>query len=132
MAHTVTPKDNNKRVVLITLADPYDFRNESAKVTEELHTILGDVNQIVYLIYDVSKLSITFSDIVSGVTGFARQSSTFEKQLNQYSRVVLVGTSTLINISAGAASRFSPERPFPVFKTVEEALNYAQAELAKQ
>jgi hypothetical protein len=133
MSHTITPKDVNKRILLITLSDPYDFRTESTKIMDELHGILGNITDIVYVIYDVTKLSISFSDIIDGVSsGFARPRNDADKQLNKYSRMILVGASTLITVGAKTAARFSPERPFPVFKTVEEALDYVQTDLAKQ
>ena len=132
MAHTITPKDPARRILLITLTAPYNFRTESAQVITELQTILGDITNTVYLIYDVRQLNFSFSDLIDGVSsGFARQSTEFEKQLNKNGRMILVGSSTLINVGAKTAARFSPERTFPVFKTPEEAMDYAQSELAK-
>jgi hypothetical protein len=132
MVHTITPKDQAKRILLITVTNPVNPRAEPDQIVNELSTIVGDVTGTFYIIYDIGNAGITFSDIISGITNFARQSSAFEKKMSEQGRMILVGAGTLLNVAAKAAARFSPDRPFPVFKTQEEAIDHAKTELAKQ
>ncbi|MBN1312118.1 MAG: hypothetical protein JXB30_11930 [Anaerolineae bacterium] len=131
MTHTIEDKGSG-RIVLITIANPVDVRNEPNEIVNELQPIVGDVNDTFYLIYDMRNVTINFGDIISGITSFARQTTEFEKHLNKYGRMILVGTSALVSVSAKAAARFSPERAFVVFKTAEEALEHARSEITKQ
>ena len=132
MTHTITEKHPKKRIILIATSDPYDFRTETTQIITELQNILGTITETVYMIYDVRNLSINFSSIIDAVSGFARPNSEFAKQLDEHGRMILVGAGTLVNVGAKTAARFSPEKPLLVFKTPEEALAHAQAELAKQ
>jgi len=131
MTHTFVEKQP-KRILVITVSDPFDFRAEPAKIMSQLNSMFEDITEPVYVIYDIRKLSISFSNIIDGVAGFARPGSDFEKKLNKYGRMILVGSGTLITVTAKTAARFSPERPFPVFGTPEEAIEYAKAEIAKE
>ncbi|MBN1429965.1 MAG: hypothetical protein JXB07_16470 [Anaerolineae bacterium] len=98
----------------------------------EMYNMLGDLSSTIYLVYDISQLSLDFSHIVSGFAGFARPQSAFEAQLKEYAVMILVGSSTLISVAAKTAARLAPNKPTLLFETQEEALAYAQAEMAKQ
>lgn len=133
MVHTITPKDRNNRILVITLSNPFDMRTEVPRIMNELETMLGTITNTFYIIYDLRQVNIGFSDIVTGVStsGIARAKSEFEKQLDEYAVISLVGAGTIVSVGAKTVSRFSPAVP-GVFKTVEEAIEYARAELAKQ
>lgn len=131
MAFSIAEKDG-KRIVLVTISDPFNLRTELPQMTDQLLATLGDINDTVYLIYDVRQLSLNFSDIISGVAGFGRPQTELDKRLAQHGRMLLVGTSTLINVAAKAAARLAPSKPTLAFDTPEQAVEYAKAELAKQ
>ncbi len=131
MSHTVISKHSGNRILLITLSDPFDFRNEPIQYMNELHTLLGSVTNTLYLIYDARNLTINIEGIINSVSTFAHPRADFEKQLNTHSRMIFVGTGTFIKLGAKTAGRFAPQKAFPVFDTVDQALDYARAELAK-
>lgn len=132
MSHSVLSKHMNNRIVLITASNPYDFRTETTQILNELQNLLGVLTDTTFVIYDVRGLTINVEGIINSVSGFARPRTEFDQKLDQYGRMILVGTGTFVTIGAKTASRFSPEKPLPVFPTPEEAISYAQAELAKQ
>lgn len=132
MAYTITAKDINKRIILITLSNPVNARNESNEIMAELQAILGTLTNTVYTIYDFRQVTVSFSDIVTGISSsIARPRTEFEKDLSKHGRLVLVGSGTVVAVAAKTSARFLPDKPFPVFQTPEEAVDYAQAELAK-
>ena len=132
MPHTLVSKHPNKRILLITLSDPFDFRKEPPQVMDELRTTLGSVTETTYIIYDVKGLTINISGIIDAVSAFARPDREFDKQLEKYGRMVFVGLGSLVSIGAKTAARFSPGKAFPIFGTLEEAMEYVQTELANQ
>jgi hypothetical protein len=131
MTYTITEKQG-KQILLVTISDPFSLRTDMPQMTEQLHTALGEVTSMVYMIYDIRQFSLNFADIISGVTGFSRPQTKLDKQLAQHGRMILVGSSTLITVAAKAAARLSPSKPTLTFATPEEAVEYARAELAKQ
>lgn len=130
MSHSVQEKQG-KRILLVTASDPFDFRVEQTQLMDELHALLGEVKDTTYIIYDVRHLDLNFGSIVSGVSGFTRPQTEFDKQLGQHARMLLVGSSTLITVAAKTVARILPNKPTLIFDTPEEAFTYAQAELAK-
>lgn len=132
MTHTLVGSSEN-RIVLITLLNPFSARIETAEIMDELMAILGTpLTKEVYTIYDLRRVSFSFSDIVSGVgRGIATRRNEFEKQLDDLGRLVLIGTGPYVTVGATTASRFSPQKPIRVFPTPEEALAYAEGELDK-
>lgn len=118
-----------KRILLITVSDPFDVRTDLARFLDQLRAALGELDSTTYLIYDIRGLSISFSDIISGVSGFGRPHTEFDTQLQEHSRMLLVGSGTLITIAAKTVSRLMPHKPTLVFDTPEKALEYAQSEL---
>ena len=131
MSHSIQAK-HGRRIFLITISDPFDFRAEMGQLTEEMQSTIGEITSIIYLIYDIRHLSINFSDIINGVTGLARPQTEFDKQLMEYARMIMVGSGPLISIAAKAAARLTPDKPTLLFATPEEALKHAEAELVSQ
>jgi len=131
MPYSIVDKQH-KRILLITVSEPFDYSTETAQIRADLHAILGDIAHTIYLIYDISQVSFSFSDLVSEMAAFAQSESDFEKQLLEHSRMILVGVSTLVMIVARTIAQVAPSKPTRAFETVEEALKHAEAELAAQ
>ena len=124
-------KEPDVQIVLITVADPNDFKKTPPEIEAKIIDALGgDVSEPFFAIYDVRELSLDFANILDWVSG-ARRKGAIETIITRYGHAIIVGEGPPVKVGAKIAQHLSLRKNFQVFSTTEEALAYARTKLVE-
>lgn len=129
MPYTIT-RQGDAPILLAEISDPFDFLVDARAMRTDILEIFVDSISPFFVIYDVRKLSVTFNDIVTGLTDAIHVQDGKNDILEKYARMSLVGAGPLITLIVKCANRFIPSSgEIRAFDTPEKALEYAHLQV---
>jgi hypothetical protein len=114
-------------IIVATYVPPLDPVTDVIDADKEVHELAKDIKGIVFQITDTRQTKPTLDVIIEGMAQMRRA-----VPVDPRFRTIIVGTEEMVKLGAQAAKQAQyGERMMSVFATVEEAIEYARAELAK-
>lgn len=124
MTHTVE-RLPDEPILIITYETPFDFHIEPGQILEAMADIIIDSDQAVFAIHDTSNLSLSFSDVVTGMAGAFK--NVRGQELSPRARILVVGGGTLLNLAVRSARQIQyGGLDVELFDSLDDALDYAR------
>ncbi len=119
-----------KPILITTVGDDYVVGVDNITLAQAVDAKIGADTSGVYVIFDIRKMKMTFGDLVTAMSSQSRKAPGTMADPRIIS--IAVGTDELVTLGIKA---FEQEQygklKFPLYATVEEALAYANEQLAK-
>jgi hypothetical protein len=118
-------------IVVLTATDPFVPQEDLPAAYEEIAEVIDGIPGLVYCLYDISSVYLGFSDLVAtlGIAIRGLPGSASDPRV----KVVIVGSDDLAQLASEASHQEQYHHlNFPLFAVMEEAVDYARAELAEQ
>jgi hypothetical protein len=118
-------------IIVLTATDPFVPHEDLPPAYEEVAEMIDGVPGPVYCLYDIGSVYLGFSDLVTTLSTAIR--GTPGSASDPRVKVVIVGTDDLAQLASEASRQEQYGRlNFPLFASMEEAVAYARAEIAKE
>ncbi|MBZ0310044.1 MAG: hypothetical protein K8I82_28545 [Anaerolineae bacterium] len=121
-------KLTDENIIVVSYESPYRVEDTIESV-ETIHQIVEEATDVIYLIVDLTRLNMGFSDMVQGLAA-----STSGKQgwslKDPRTRLVVVGANKLIEFGVKAVNQTQYGGVnIPLFDTLDEALTYVRKQV---
>ena len=121
----------NEQIVIMTISEPFDIEREPLEIVSEAYTMLGGITEPFFLIYDAPRLPLSPNDLVNAWADY-RFSHGEGREFDKYGRMIVVSNDEVARLGARIGQHLYPGKDIRTFDTVEEAVDYARAALAKR
>ncbi len=116
-------------IIVIAVTEPFDPLTDLASIGREYATLAAQIDGPIYLIIDMRHWNIKFTDLVNVMDIEARRAPGVPSRLH----TVLVSSSQIAALGAKATGQTQyTGKETPLFASMDEALAYAAAELARK
>ncbi len=124
MAFTIQQVENEP-IIIIKVTNPFDPETEVAEQNEAIAKLAASFSGMVYVIADLSRLEIKFSDLVLSLAEV--RSSEASVLHNQKLVTLTVGSSEMVQLAVEAAKQQQYGAvDIRLFSSVDEALEHAR------
>ncbi len=118
----------DENIILVAYESPYKV-SETTESMEVIQQIVEQAVGVTYLIVDLSRLNMTFSDMVQGLAASTSGRQGWSVK-DPRTRMVVVGANKLIEFGVKAVNQTQYGGiNIPLFDTMDEALAYVRAEI---
>ncbi len=116
-------------VIVITVTEPFDHFKELPAGFRKFQELAASVQGTIYRIIDVTGWRVPFNAVVDGLAADTRGGAATDPRV----RTVLVGSGEMVELGVKAVKqRQYGGREMALFASMDEALAYVNAELAKE
>ncbi len=118
----------NQPIFVITLSEPFDQAKEAPASDWKFQELIATVQGTIYRVIDLTRWTIPFNDMINGLASDTRGGAGADPRIH----TVIVGSGEMVEFGVKAMKqRQYGAKEIPLFASLDEALAYVNAELAK-
>ncbi len=119
----------NQPIIVVTVTEPFDPLKEMPVSNRQFSEIAATIQGTLYRIVEITRLKIGFNDLVNVLAVDTRSGPGADPRV----RTVIVGSGEMVELGVKAMKqRQYGAKETPMFASLDEALTYVNAELAKK
>ena len=119
----------NQPIVIVTVNTPFDPLKEMPVSTRQFNELIASIQGTIYRIIDVTRWSVPFNDLVNVLASDTRGGVGADPRVH----TVIVGSGEMVALGVKAMKQQQyGARETPMFASLDEALAFVNAELAKK
>lgn len=119
----------NQPIIVVTVTEPFDPFKEMPVSTRQFQELTASIQGTIYRIVNVTRLKMLFNDLVNVLAADTRGGAGADPRV----RTVIVGSGEMVELGVKAMKQQQyGAKETPMFASMDEALAYVNAELAKK
>ncbi len=120
-------------ILLTTFSENFNPREDTPRIAQEMKSILDASSEPIYMVDDLLRLKMSFSDLVSMMAAATRGDTGVVLHPN-VRQIVLVSTNDVVRLGSAALkqAQYGGKSTVSVHPTLEEALSAIRAEMASE